>query len=78
MLKEKNIALLRSFNDSFRFGSINIRSLRHLARSQPEKLLRQSEFLSHFGEENLTPHVEAALARAREIHEGRAIDSLIK
>jgi SulP family sulfate permease len=48
------------------------------ARSQPEKLLRQSEFLLHFGEENLTPHVEAALSRAREIHEGRAIDPLIK
>jgi SulP family sulfate permease len=47
------------------------------ARSQPEKLLRQSEFLAHFGEENLTPHVEAALSRAREIHEGRAIDPLI-
>src|SRR5882724_2680352 len=48
------------------------------ARSQPEKLLRQSEFLSHFGEENLTPHVEAALSRAREIYEGRAIDPQIK
>jgi SulP family sulfate permease len=48
------------------------------ARSQPEKLLRQSEFLAHFGEENLTPHVEAALSRAREIHEGRAIDPLVK
>jgi len=48
------------------------------ARSQPQKLLRQSEFLLHFGEENLTPHVEAALSRAREIHEGRSIDPLIK
>jgi SulP family sulfate permease len=44
------------------------------ARSQPEKLLRQSEFLSRFGEENLLPHVEAALSRAREIYEGRAGD----
>jgi len=41
------------------------------ARSQPEKLLRQSAFLSHFGEANLLPHVEAALSRAREIYEGR-------
>jgi SulP family sulfate permease len=48
------------------------------ARSQPEKLLRQSEFLLHFGEENLTPHVEAALSRAREIHEGRVVDALIE
>jgi SulP family sulfate permease len=44
------------------------------ARSQPEKLLRQSAFLSHFGEENLLPHVEAALSRAREIYERRIVD----
>jgi len=33
--------------------------------------LRQSSFLRHLGEENMLPHVEAALSRAREIHEGR-------
>jgi sulfate permease, SulP family len=44
------------------------------ARSQPEELLRKSAFLRHFGEENMLPHVEAALARAREIYEGRAVD----
>jgi sulfate permease, SulP family len=43
------------------------------ARSQPEQLLRQSSFLSHLGEENLLPHVEAALSRAREIYEGRIV-----
>jgi sulfate permease, SulP family len=41
------------------------------ARSQPEKLLRQSSFLQHLGEENMLPHVEAALSRAREVFEGR-------
>ena len=44
------------------------------ARSQPEELLRKSAFLEHFGEENMLPHVEAALARAREIYEGRTVD----
>ena len=39
------------------------------ARSQPAQLLRQSSFLQYLGEENMLPHVEAALARAREIHE---------
>lgn len=48
------------------------------ARSQPEKLLRRSSFLQHLGEANMLPHVEAALARAREIHEGRAGSMLAK
>jgi sulfate permease, SulP family len=42
------------------------------ARSQPEELLRQSTFLEYLGEENMLPHVEAALSRAREVFEGRA------
>jgi SulP family sulfate permease len=42
------------------------------ARSQPEQLLRQSSFLHYLGEENMLPHVEAALSRAREVYEGRA------
>lgn len=41
------------------------------ARSQPEKFLRQSDFLEYLGAENMLPHVEAALSRAREVHEGR-------
>jgi sulfate permease, SulP family len=41
------------------------------ARSQPAQLLRQSHFLQYLGEENLLPHVEAALSRAREVYEGR-------
>jgi SulP family sulfate permease len=43
------------------------------ARSQPEQLLRKSAFLHHIGEANVLPHVEAALARAREIYEGRPL-----
>jgi sulfate permease, SulP family len=42
------------------------------ARSQPEQLMRQSPFLRFLGEDNMLPHVEAALSRAREIYEGRA------
>jgi SulP family sulfate permease len=42
------------------------------ARSQPDQLLRQSDFLQFLGAENMLPHVEAALSRAREIHEGRS------
>jgi sulfate permease, SulP family len=37
------------------------------AREQPAELLAGSEFEEHVGRENLLPHVEAALARAREI-----------
>lgn len=44
------------------------------ARSQPEQFLRQSSFLPYLGEENMLPHVEAALSRAREVHEGLASD----
>ncbi len=47
------------------------------ARSQPEQLLRQSSLLRCLGEENLLPHVEAALSRAREVFEGRAGDPRI-
>jgi len=39
------------------------------ARLQPEKLLAQSEFVEHVGKENILPHVQAALDRAREIAE---------
>jgi SulP family sulfate permease len=42
------------------------------ARSQPEQFLRQSPFLRYLGEENMLPHVEAALSRAREVYQGRA------
>ena len=50
------------------------RSGRHLvlcgAREQPAKFLDQAEFLDHVGAENILPHVDAALRRAREIQAG--------
>ena len=37
------------------------------AREQPAELLARGEFVEHVGRENILPHVQAALARAREI-----------
>jgi SulP family sulfate permease len=37
------------------------------ARQQPAAFLEQAEFVAHVGAANIVPHVEAALARAREI-----------
>jgi sulfate permease, SulP family len=42
------------------------------AREQPARFLDQAEFIDHVGAENILPHVDAALSRAREIHEGHA------
>jgi len=42
------------------------------ARHQPARFLQQAEFIDHVGAENFLPHVEAALSRAREIHEAGA------
>ncbi len=39
------------------------------ARAQPAELILHSEFTASIGEANILPHVEAALARAREIME---------
>jgi SulP family sulfate permease len=47
------------------------RSGRHLvlcgAREQPSRFLDQAEFIEHVGAENIQPHVDAALRRARDI-----------
>ncbi|MCX6379584.1 MAG: SulP family inorganic anion transporter [Armatimonadetes bacterium] len=40
------------------------------ARDQPAQFLEQSEFREHIGRNNIQPHVEAALERAKEIGEG--------
>jgi SulP family sulfate permease len=40
------------------------------ARDQPARFLEQAEFIDHVGARNITPHVEAALARAEEIWTG--------
>jgi SulP family sulfate permease len=37
------------------------------ARDQPARLLQKADFIDHIGSENVLPHVEAALQRAREI-----------
>ena len=37
------------------------------AREQPARFLDQAEFIAHVGAENIVPHVDAALRRAREI-----------
>src|SRR5262245_54949312 len=39
-------------------------------RRQPAKLIVTSEFAQRIGEANMLPHVQAALDRAREIHQG--------
>jgi SulP family sulfate permease len=38
------------------------------ARDQPSKLLEKVDFIEHIGQENVLPHVEAALERARQIN----------
>lgn len=43
------------------------------ARHQPARFLQQAEFIEHVGARNFLPHVEAALARARDIHETGAV-----
>jgi len=40
------------------------------ARDQPAEFIEQSDFLEHFGRDNILPHVQAALDRAQEIIEG--------
>jgi len=39
------------------------------ARDQPAQLLQKADFVQQIGSENLLPHVEAALNRAREIND---------
>ena len=41
------------------------------ARDQPSRLLTRTDFLRHIGAENILPHVEAALRRAKEIEESQ-------
>ena len=42
------------------------------AREQPARLMKQVAFAQHVGEENICPHVTAALARAHAIHDEHA------
>jgi SulP family sulfate permease len=43
------------------------------AREQPARRMAQASFAQHVGEENICPHVAAALVRAHAIHEEAAI-----
>jgi hypothetical protein len=38
---------------------------------QPSKLLKGTRFLDRVGRENVMPNIQAALDRAKEVHEGR-------
>jgi SulP family sulfate permease len=38
------------------------------AREQPARMLEQADFVSHIGPENILPHVQAALNRARQVN----------
>ena len=40
------------------------------AREQPARLMRQADFEEHVGRSNIVEHVQAALERARALHEG--------
>jgi SulP family sulfate permease len=42
------------------------------ARRQPAEFLAQAEFVEHIGGENICPHVQAALGRARHVYENFA------
>lgn len=41
------------------------------ARSQPARVMERAEFHEAVGEENILPHVQAAVARARETYRER-------
>ena len=38
------------------------------ARRQPRNMLMRGDFAQHIGAENILPHVQAALERARQVH----------
>jgi SulP family sulfate permease len=38
------------------------------ARRQPRSMLMRGDFAQHIGPENILPHIQAALERARRIH----------
>jgi SulP family sulfate permease len=44
------------------------------ARDQPRRLMEQAEFHDHVGRENILENVQAALARARALHDGATAD----
>jgi SulP family sulfate permease len=45
------------------------------AREQPARLIHQAGFEAHVGRENIVEHVQAALERARALHDARPAGS---
>jgi SulP family sulfate permease len=45
------------------------------ARNQPSELIERADFVEHMGQENILPHVDAALARAATLHATLAIEA---
>ncbi len=43
------------------------------ARRQPAQFLRRADFVEHIGKDNIQPHIDGALARARGTHEALAL-----
>jgi SulP family sulfate permease len=43
------------------------------ALRQPAQFLRRADFVEHIGKDNIQPHIDGALARARETHEVLAL-----
>jgi SulP family sulfate permease len=66
-LDATGIHALEQFSDRLRRAGKSL--LLCGARDQPSRLISQSDFLDHVGAENVLPHVQAALARAREIRD---------
>jgi SulP family sulfate permease len=64
---------LRAFEDLAEHLRLSGRTLLLCgAREQPAAVMRQAQFHEHIGEANLLPNIEAALARAAELHAIRA------
>ena len=43
------------------------------ARRQPAKSLKRAEFVEHIGQDNIQPHIDGALARARQAYEALSL-----
>jgi SulP family sulfate permease len=64
-LDATGIHALEQFSDRLRKAGTTL--LLCGARDQPSRLISGSDFLKHVGSENVLPHVQAALARAKEV-----------
>ena len=48
------------------------------ARPQPARFMQQAEFEQHVGRENICPHIQAALERAKALHEGSTTSAALR